>query len=142
GAEAGSDHQLAYVNALCNSVLADRHTDVLRALLDADPAAQDLAGLDVDTDLRWRIVTALAAAGVVDSDGPQTPFIDAEAQRDPTEAGKRHAAAASAARPQPAVKDASWQQVIEDDTLANITGRALIGGVIRPGQRDGVSVLR
>ena len=92
GAEAGSDHQLAYVNALCNSVLADRHTDVLRALLDADPAAQDLAGLDVDTDLRWRIVTALAAAGVVDSDGPQTPFIDAEAQRDPTAAGKRHAA--------------------------------------------------
>jgi aminopeptidase N len=136
GAEAGSDHQLAYVNALCNSVLADRHTDVLRALLDADPAAQDLAGLDVDTDLRWRIVTALAAAGVVDSDGPQTPFIDAEAQRDPTAAGKRHAAAASAARPQPAVKDASWQQVIEDDTLANITGRAIIGGFIQPGQHE------
>ena len=135
-AEAGSDHQLAYVNALCNSVLADRHTDVLRALLDADPAAQDLAGLDVDTDLRWRIVTALAAAGVVDSDGPQTPFIDAEAQRDPTAAGKRHAAAASAARPQPAVKDASWQQVIEDDTLANITGRAIIGGFIQPGQHE------
>jgi aminopeptidase N len=136
GAEAGSDHQLAYVNALCNSVLADRHTDVLRPLLDADPAAQDLAGLDVDTDLRWRIVTALAAAGVVDSDGPQTPFIDAEAQRDPTAAGKRHAAAASAARPQPAVKDASWQQVIEDDTLANITGRAIIGGFIQPGQHE------
>jgi len=136
GAEAGSDHQLAYVNALCNSVLADRDTDVLRALLDADPAAQDLAGLDVDTDLRWRIVTALAAAGVVDSDGPQTPFIDAEAQRDPTAAGKRHAAAASAARPQPAVKDASWQQVIEDDTLANITGRAIIGGFIQPGQHE------
>ena len=136
GAEAGSDHQLAYVNALCNSVLADRHTDVLRALLDADPAAQDLAGLDVDTDLRWRIVTALAAAGVVDSDGPQTPFIDAEAQRDPTAAGKRHAAAASAARPQPAVKDASWQQVIEDDTLANITGRSIIGGFIQPGQHE------
>jgi aminopeptidase N len=136
GAEAGSDHQLAYVNALCNSVLADRHTDVLRALLDADPAAQDLAGLDVDTDLRWRIVTALAAAGVVDSDGPQTPFIDAEVQRDPTAAGKRHAAAASAARPQPAVKDASWQQVIEDDTLANITGRSIIGGFIQPGQHE------
>ena len=136
GAEAGSDHQLAYVNALCNSVLADRHTDVLRALLDADPAAQDLAGLDVDTDLRWRIVTALAAAGVVDSDGPQTPFIDAEAQRDPTAAGKRHAAAASAARPQPAVKDASWQQVIEDDTLANIIGRSIIGGFIQPGQHE------
>ena len=29
GAEAGSDHQLAYVNALCDSVLSDRHTEVL-----------------------------------------------------------------------------------------------------------------
>src|SRR6185295_4227630 len=136
GAEAGSDHQLAYVNALCNSVLADRHTDVLRALLDADPASQDLAGLDVDTDLRWRIVTALAAAGLVDADGLPTPSIDAEAQRDPTAAGKRHAAAASAARPQAAVKDAAWQQVIDDDTLANITARSIIGGFVQPGQHE------
>jgi aminopeptidase N len=135
-AEAGSDHQLAYVNALCASVLSDRHTDVLSALLDADPASQDLAGVEVDTDLRWRIVTALAAAGAVDSDGPQTPFIDAEAQRDPTAAGKRHAAQASAARPQPAVKDAAWQQVIEDDTLPNITARSIIGGFVRPGQDE------
>ena len=41
---------------------------------------------------------------------------------------------ASAARPQAAVKDAAWQQVIEDDTLANITGRAIIGGFVQPGQ--------
>jgi aminopeptidase N len=136
GAEAGSDHQLAYVNALCNSVLSDRHTDVLRALLDADPAAQDLAGLEVDTDLRWRIVTALAAAGKIDADGAETPFIDAEAQRDPTAAGKRHAAAGAAARPQPAVKEAAWQQVIEDDTLANITARSIIGGFVQPGQHE------
>jgi aminopeptidase N len=136
GAGAGSDHQLAYVNALCASVLSDRHTDVLGALLDACPAAQGLTGLEVDTDLRWRIVTALAAAGVVDSDGPQTPLIDAEAQRDATAAGLRHAAAASAARPRVAVKEAAWQQVIEDDTLANITARSIIGGFVRPGQHE------
>ena len=136
GAEAGSDHQLAYINALCGSVLSDRHTDVLRALLDGDPVAQGLTGLEVDTDLRWRIVTALAAAGVVDADGTATPFIDSEAQRDPTAAGKRHAAAAAAARPQAAVKEAAWQEVVEDDTLPNITARAIIGGFVRPGQED------
>jgi aminopeptidase N len=136
GAAAGSDHQLAYINALCLSVLSDRHTDVLRALLDDDPAAQGLAGIEVDTDLRWRIVTALAASGRVDSDGRPTPFIDAEAQRDPTAAGKRHAAAASAARPQTAVKQAAWQQVIEDDTLPNITARSIIGGIVAPGQHE------
>jgi aminopeptidase N len=135
-ADGGSDHQLAYVNALCGSVLSDQHTSVLKALLDADPGSQGLAGLVVDTDLRWRIVTALAASGVVDADGQAMPFIDAEAQRDPTAAGKRHAAAASAARPQAAVKEAAWQEVIEDDTLANITARSIIGGFVRPGQQD------
>ena len=34
-----------------------RHIEVLSALLDADPADRGLAGLVVDTDLRWRIVT-------------------------------------------------------------------------------------
>ncbi|PQM53015.1 aminopeptidase N [Mycolicibacter virginiensis] len=130
-ADPGSDHQLAYVNALCTSVLAERHTTVLAALLDADPAAQGLAGLAVDTDLRWRIVVALARGGALDS-----AAIDAEIQRDPTAAGQRQGAQASAARPQAAVKEAAWQQVIEDDTLANITGRAIIGGIVQPGQGE------
>jgi aminopeptidase N len=132
----GSDHQLAFVNALCASVLSPHHIAVLSTLLDNEPAAVNMPGLVVDTDLRWRIVTALAAAGAVDADGPETPFIDAEAERDPTAAGKRHAAAAAAARPQPAVKEAAWQEVVEDDTLANITARSIIGGFVRPGQEE------
>jgi aminopeptidase N len=134
GAEAGSDHQLAFVNALCTSALSLRHTAVLAALLDTDPAELGLAGLTVDTDLRWRIVTALAAGGDVDEKDTATPFIDAAAQRDPTAAGKRNAAAASAARPQLAVKQAAWQQVIEDDTIANVTTRAIVSGFVQPGQ--------
>ncbi|MDF2586007.1 MAG: aminopeptidase [Mycobacterium sp.] len=132
----GSDHQLAFVNALCTSVLAPNHIAVLSTLLDNEPAAVNLAGLVIDTDLRWRIVTALAAAGVIDADGTETPFIDAEAERDPTAAGKRNAAAAVAARPQVTVKNAAWQRVIEDDTLANITTRAIVGGFVQPGQAD------
>jgi aminopeptidase N len=104
--------------------------------MDTDPAERGLPGLDVDTDLRWRIVAALARSGVVDDDGPQTPFIDAEAQRDPTAAGKRHAASASAARPQAEVKEKAWAEVIEDDTLPNIVGRAIIGGFVAPGQAE------
>jgi aminopeptidase N len=136
GAQAGSDHQLAFVNALCTSVLSTRHVVVLADLLDHDPADLGLAGLSIDTDLRWRIVTALAAAGDIDADGLQTPFIDAEVQRDPTAAGKRQGAQASAARPQLAVKEKAWTQVIEDDTLANITARSIIGGFIEPGQAE------
>ncbi len=136
GAEPGSDHQLAYVNALCTSALSLRHVAVLAALLDTDPAEQGLSGLVVDTDLRWRIVIALAASGDVDADGTEQPFIDSEVERDPTAAGQRHASAASAARPQADVKESAWQQVIEDDTLANITARSIIGGFVQPGQAE------
>ena len=134
GAEPGSDHQLTYFNALCTSVLSVRHTAVLAALLDTDPAELGLPGLSVDTDLRWRIVIALATGGDIDDDGLETPFIDSEAKRDATAAGRRYAATASAARPSPDVKAHTWEQVIENDTIANITTRAMIGGFVRPGQ--------
>ncbi|MEB4211348.1 aminopeptidase N [Mycobacterium sp. 94-17] len=136
GAEPGSDHQLAFVNTLCSSVLSTGHVVTLAELLDRDPAELELAGLDIDTDLRWRIVTALAGAGRVDSDGPATPFIDAEIQRDPTAAGKRHGAQAATARPQLQVKEAAWATVIEDDTLANITARSIIAGFAPVGQAE------
>ncbi len=132
----GSDHQLAYINALCSSALSAAHLAVLGDLLDHDSGEAGLPGLLIDTDLRWRIVTALAAGGRIDGEGTATPFIDAEAQRDPTAAGRRHAAAAAAARPQAEVKAAAWREVIEDDTLPNITARAIIGGWAQPGQRD------
>jgi aminopeptidase N len=138
----GSDHQLAFVNALCSSVLSPNHVAVLETLLDNEPAAVNLAGLAIDTDLRWRIVTALARAGVIDADGTETPFIDAEAANDPTAAGRRQAAAAGAARPQSAVKQAAWEQVVEDDTLANITARAIIGGFVQPGQGEVLAPFR
>jgi aminopeptidase N len=135
-AEPGSDHQLAYVNALCSSVLETRHIEVLSALLDTPPDDKGLGGLVVDTDLRWRIVAALARSGVIDTGGPDTPFIDAEVQRDPTAAGKRHGAAVSAARPQMPVKERAWTEVIEDDTLPNVVARAIIGGLVAPGQAE------
>jgi aminopeptidase N len=131
-----SDHQLAFVNTLCSSVLSPRHVETLSALLDGDPVELGLAGVNVDTDLRWRIVSALAAAGAIDGDGPATPMIDAEAQRDATAAGKRHSAQAAAARPQFDVKEQAFTMVVEDDTLANITARAIIAGIAAPGQGE------
>jgi aminopeptidase N len=136
GAQPGSDQQLAFLNALCTSVLSTRHVVTLADLLDHDPSELGLPDLEIDTDLRWRIVTALAAAGEIDADGPATPFIDAEVQRDPTAAGKRHGAQAAAARPQLQVKEQAWTTVVEDDTLANITARSIIAGIAPPGQHE------
>ena len=94
-------------------------------------SGQGLPGLVIDTDLRWRIVTALAAAGDIDADGPG----DAVHRRRGRSATRPRRASGtprrpSAARPQPAVKEEAWQQVIEDDTLANITARSIIGGFV------------
>ncbi|MBJ8342371.1 aminopeptidase N [Antrihabitans sp. YC3-6] len=135
-AEAGSDHQLAFVNALTSSLLSDWHVEVIQELLDADPATLGLPGLVIDTDLRWKLVYALAAAGEIDSDGVATPFIDAEVQRDPTAAGKRQGGMAAAARPQADVKADVWSRVVSDDTIPNITARAIIGGFAPHGQGE------
>ncbi|QHE68838.1 aminopeptidase N [Rhodococcus sp. WAY2] len=135
-AEAGSDHQLAFVNALTGAQLSAWHTEVLQELLDAEPDTVGLPGLVVDTDLRWRIVGALAGAGEIDADDVESPFIDAEAKRDPTAAGARQAAAVATLRPQAAVKEQAWTKVIGDDSLPNITARAIIGGFSGPGQSE------
>jgi aminopeptidase N len=80
--------------------------------------------------------TYKANTGENNSDIPYTPFIDAEVQRDPTAAAKRHGAQAATARPQLQVKEAAWTTVVEDDTLANITARAIIAGIAPPAQHE------
>jgi aminopeptidase N len=141
-AEGGSDAQLAYINGLGadklkerqrSSVLAPRHTDVLSALLDvADPKDLGLPGLRLDDDLRWRIVIALATAGVYDADR----IIHAQSQRDPTETGRLNAEQANAARPVAEIKEAVWRQVLETEDISNSDARALVAGFAAPGQGE------
>ncbi|WP_435594638.1 aminopeptidase N [Tsukamurella tyrosinosolvens] len=131
-AEAGSDFQLAFVNALAASALGRAEVEALRALYDgAEPASVGLDGLTVDTDLRWRLLTALARAGAVGTDE-----IDAEVLRDPTAAGERSAAAALAARPDIRVKEEAWEKVFGDDSLSNTLTRAIAAGIVAPGQGE------
>ncbi|WP_067721617.1 aminopeptidase N [Nocardia yamanashiensis] len=132
----GSDHQLAFVNALTGALLSEQHVQVLKQLLAGDPQGVGLAGLTVDTDLRWRVTQALAAAGSIDSDGVESPLIDAELERDNTAAGRRQAAAAATARPQAEVKASAWATVMEDDSVANITTRAIVTGFAPVGQAE------
>ncbi|WP_067828824.1 aminopeptidase N [Nocardia inohanensis] len=132
----GSDHQLAFVNALTGALLSEQHVQVLKQLLAGDPQGVGLAGLAVDTDLRWRITQALAAAGAIDSDGLESPSIDAELERDNTAAGRRQAAAAATARPLADVKASAWATVMEDDSVANITTRAIVTGFAPVGQAE------
>jgi aminopeptidase N len=132
GAEPGSDHQLAFVNALLASALSQAEVLVLRALFDgAAPATVGLAGLTVDTDLRWRLTIALARAGSLDK-----AAIEAEVLRDPTATGERSAATASASLPVLQVKEEAWEKTFGDDSLSNTMARAIAAGIAGPGQGE------
>ena len=67
-------------------------------------------GLVIDTELRWHLVRSLAAAGA----GGASELIQAEHQRDPSDRGDRHAAAARASRPDGDEKAAAWSLIVED----------------------------
>ncbi|HEX3592583.1 MAG TPA: aminopeptidase N [Pseudonocardiaceae bacterium] len=126
-AQPGSDHQLAYVNALCSSVLDDEILAVLRGWLDGTDL---LSGLTVDADLRWRLVRALAAHGKLDQ-----PEIDAERERDATATGNRQAEWATALRPTDESKAEAWRRAVADDDLPNAISDAIIAGFSHPSQK-------
>jgi aminopeptidase N len=125
-APAGSDFQLAWAHAFIGAARSSDHLAVVRGLLDGIKA---FTGLKVDTDLRWGIVGALAGAGAADG------LIDAELERDPTDDGQRHAAAARAARPTAEAKEQVWAALLEDLTLPLATMRAMMSGFHRFDQR-------
>ena len=100
-AEAGSDHQLAWAQLLGWSATSDDQLDLLAGLLDD---SQQLAGLNVDTELRWTLLARLAAMGRAGE-----ARIEAELERDNTNTGRKHAAACRAAIPDADHKAEAWR---------------------------------
>ncbi|MBC6449766.1 aminopeptidase N [Actinokineospora xionganensis] len=127
-AEAGSDHQLAFVNSLAGSVLDDAKVAILRGWFDG---SAPLEGLLVDTDLRWRLLHALVAHGAADDSE-----IEAELKTDSTATGHRQAERAMALRPTTEAKDEAWRRAVHDDELPNAVNEAIIGGFSHPAQRE------
>jgi aminopeptidase N len=128
GAAPGSDHQLAWARAFAATARTPEQLDILQGLLDG---SRSYEGLAIDTDLRWALLSRLAATGRTDDEA-----IDAELKRDPTSAGEQHAASARAARPDAAGKAAVWASVVEDDKLPNAVQEAVIGGFVQTDQRE------
>ncbi len=123
----GSDHQLCYAIALTGVATREDDLGLLAALLDGSTTIE---GLDVDTELRWRLLHRLVSRGAA---GPEQ--IDAELARDATDAGERHAASCRAAIPQPQPKEAVWQQIVSG-ALPSATFRAALGGFADPDQDE------
>ncbi len=118
-AEAGSDFQLAYAQAFASVATSDADLGLLDGLLDGSVV---IDGLAVDTDLRWALLRRLVSRGVAGQDA-----IDAERDADRTDAGDRHALSCQAAIPDPAAKQAAWDQIVGGE-LPNASFRAALGG--------------
>ncbi|MDP9444604.1 MAG: aminopeptidase N [Actinomycetota bacterium] len=124
----GTDHQLAFVRALAVAARRPDTAVLLRGLLDG---TERLDGLTVDTDLRWSLLTGLAAMGAADD-----AAIDAELARDDTISGREHAAGARAARPTAEAKAQAWHDAVERDDLPTETVRYIAASFQRVGQDD------
>ena len=127
-AEAGSDHQLTFLRALCAAAHTDPVLDVVEGLLEGD---RSFEGLVVDTDLRWSLLHALARTGRADE-----LRIDAEQHRDNTISGQERAAAARAARPTAEAKAEAWEVAVVRDDVPNETQRSVVHALLQQGQDD------
>ncbi len=110
-AEPGSDHQLAWMQLLGWTAVTPAQLDFIAGLLAGNVV---VPGLAVDTELRWSLLRRLATMGRADD-----ADIDAELALDPTDAGRRHAAAARAAIPDAEHKAAAWQLMTQSQELGH-----------------------
>jgi len=127
-ADPGSDAQLSWARAFAaaSSFDAVRAADV-RAILDGH-APQ---GLPMDADLRWLLLTALAATGHADAE-----TIAAERAADDTAAGRTAEIRALASRPDASTRAAAWESAWNDLELSNDHLDATIAGFRAGDRRD------
>lgn len=119
----GSDSQLQFVKAFAAHAQTPDQLDAVAALLSGDLVLEDL---EVGSDLRWELLTALVAGGRMGE-----PEIAAELERDATATGQLAAAGARAALPSVEAKAAAWDAIVVRSDLPNAAQRAAIGGFSR-----------
>ncbi|TQS13345.1 aminopeptidase N [Microbispora hainanensis] len=122
-AEPGSDHQLAYVNALAATATSPEDLAFLKGIFDGTAVPE---GLAVDADLRWTLIQSLVSGGVLGA-----ADIDAELARDATATGERSAATSRASIPTPEAKAETWATIVSGK-LSGALLRATILGFMDP----------
>ena len=118
-ARPGSDVQLLWAVTFINSARTVPDVEWVRGLLDGSTQSE---GLVIDFEARWRAVTALATIGAADE-----KLIALELKRDPTDEGRRRAAAARAALPLASAKQRAWEAVVHGSTPSLQVKRAIAG---------------
>ncbi|RBP99874.1 aminopeptidase N [Bifidobacterium xylocopae] len=127
-AEPGSDEQLQLTQAYLGYGDDQEFEDHARALL---AGSSELKGLEVDNNMRWAVVHALAAQNMA-SDADIQNELD---QRDTTE-NREFAMGARAVRPTRAAKAWAWDQALHNADLTNAQIEAAADGFSGSGDED------
>jgi len=110
-AQAGSDAQLQFVKFFAQFARSDMQLTTVADLL-SGKAQMD--GLEIDTDLRWELLTALSVGGKVTKER-----IDVELEADNTANGQKAHAAAIAAMPEKKSKQEIFDKLVDTDQMSN-----------------------
>ncbi|MBS5749046.1 MULTISPECIES: aminopeptidase N [Actinotignum] len=118
----GSDRQLQLMGAAMRRAVSEEQLGLIAGWRDGVAVPE---GYDVDQEVRWNILIALAANGRADQ-----ADIDAEFARDSSSFGQIFAAQAEGALPDSAAKEKVWEEIVHPETntrqrnLALGTGRS------------------
>lgn len=130
-APAGSDSQLQFLIAFAEMAESSDQLDRVAQMLSSQSVPVE--GVTIDTDLRWMLVVALAAADRLD-----TAEIDREQAADNTAMGRNKACTARAAMPTAAAKSQAFRALVDDRSLPNAVVAAMaLGFPIGLQQADG-----
>ena len=110
-AEAGSDAQLQFVKFFALFARSSQQVQALESILSG---AEQLAGLTIDADLKWELLTGLVVAGAAGH-----AEIDSLVEQDRTANGEKAAAGARAAIPNAENKASTWRLLTETKELSN-----------------------
>ncbi|AKV55005.1 Alanine aminopeptidase [Bifidobacterium actinocoloniiforme DSM 22766] len=127
-AEPGSDEQLQLVQAYLGYGDDEDFGDHARALLAGE---SELKGLEVDNNMRWAVIHAMAAQNMASE-----ADIQAELDRRDSTENREFAMGARAARPSKAAKAWAWDQALHNADLTNAQIEAVADGFSGSGDED------
>ena len=110
-AAAGSEAQLQFLKFFPRFATTQEHAVALRALLTGE---EKLSGREIDTDLKWDLLTGLVTLGAADE-----AEIDAALAADNTANGQKAAALAKAAIPTAEAKAKVWEIAVNTNEWSN-----------------------
>jgi aminopeptidase N len=122
-----------YARAFAEVAASPADLELLSGLLSGSTV---MDGLTVDTEVRWALLRRLVSRGIAGEKA-----IEEELERDPTDAGERHAATCRAAIPSVAAKRQAWDNLVDGkQTIAML--RAMLTGFTDADQRELVEPYR